>query len=62
MLFFSTDLFKNDKKMFFKYVAQMGDEKEGFMDNGLKQYFEKQKMTPYNNQGTFTPSIEGDND
>ncbi len=60
--FFSTDLFKNDKKMFFKYVAQMGDEKEGFMDNGLKQYFEKQKTTPYNNQGTFTPSIEGDNE
>ncbi len=60
--FFATDLFKNDKKMFFKYVAQMGDEKEGFIDNRLKQYFEKQKTTPYNNQGTFTPSIEGDNE
>ncbi len=32
------------------------------MTHGLKQYLEKQKNTPYHNQGTFTPSIEAENE
>ncbi len=54
----ATDAFKSNKELFFKYVAQMGDEKEGFIEPQLKQYFEKQKSTPYSNEGKFTLNKE----
>lgn len=41
ILVFATDIFKSDKEMFFKYMADIGDSKKGFIDDGLKQYFEK---------------------
>ncbi len=56
-VFLATDLFKSDKELFFKYMTQMGDVKEGFIENNLIQYFEKQKTTPYNDEGTFSVNI-----
>ncbi len=34
--YFATDIFKSNKEMFFKQVAQMGEEKEGFIDTRIK--------------------------
>lgn len=55
--YFATDLFKTNKDLFFKYITQIGDEKEGFIDNSLKQYFEKQKTTPYQNEGDIEVEV-----
>lgn len=49
--YFATDMFKSNKDLFFKYITQVG------IDEQLSQYFEKQKTTPYQNQGTFQPNI-----
>ena len=54
ILVFATDIFKSDKEMFFKYMADIGDSKKGFIDDGLKQYFEKKNNTPYNDEGEFS--------
>ena len=51
------DLFKSNKELFLKYVLQMGDEKEKFIDTQLEEYFEKQKNTPYTNDGTLKLNI-----
>ena len=41
IMYFATDLFKSDEKLFFKYIYQMSDEKNGFINSDLKKYFEK---------------------
>ena len=51
--YFATDLFKGNKELFFKYITQMADEEEGFIETQLKQYFEKQKTTPYLDEGSI---------
>ena len=43
--YFATDMFKSNKELFFKYVTQMGDSKEGFIETQLEQYFEKHVLT-----------------
>lgn len=53
----ATDLFKSDKELFFKYITQIGDSENGFIDNNLKQYWEKQKTIPYINEGGFSTNI-----
>ena len=60
ILVFATDIFKSDKEMFFKYMADIGDSKKGFIDDGLKQYFEKKNNTPYNDKGEFSINISCD--
>lgn len=62
ILVFATDIFKSDKEMFFKYMADIGDSKKGFIDDGLKQYFEKKNNTPYNDEGEFSVNISSDNE
>ena len=62
ILVFATDIFKSDKEMFFKYMADIGDYKKGFIDDGLKQYFEKKNNTPYNDEGEFSVNISSDNE
>ena len=62
ILVFATDIFKSDKEMFFKYIADIGDSKKGFIDDGLKQYFEKKNNTPYNDEGEFSVNISSDNE
>lgn len=62
ILVFATDIFKSDKEMFFKYMADIGDFKKGFIDDGLKQYFEKKNNTPYNDEGEFSVNISSDNE
>lgn len=62
ILVFATDIFKSDKEMFFKYMADIGDSKKGFIDEELKQYFEKKNNTPYNDEGEFSVNISSDNE
>ncbi|MCI8761031.1 MAG: hypothetical protein HFJ34_08020 [Clostridia bacterium] len=59
--FFATDLLKSNKDLFFKYITQIADEKEGFFENQLSQYFKRQKNTPYNNEGTFALNVTSEN-
>ena len=56
-LYFETDMLKSNKKIFFKYITQMSDNKKGFINNEVKQYFEKQKNTPYETNGTIRFNI-----
>ncbi len=59
--YFATDMFRSNKELFFKYITQMGEEENGFVETELKEYFEKQKNEPYSNDGTFTLNIETEN-
>lgn len=59
--YFTTDIFKSNKDLFFKYITQMGDEKQGFIEKQLKEYFEKQKNTPYSDDGSITVNITATN-
>lgn len=55
--YFATDVFKSNKELFFKYITQIGEEQEGFVEMPLKQYFEKQKTTPYQDEGDIKVNI-----
>lgn len=55
--YFATDIFKSNKELFFNYIMQIGEEKEGFIEEPLKQYFEKQKTTPYQDEGNIKVNI-----
>lgn len=59
--YFATDVFRSNKELFFKYITQMGDENEGFIETQLKQYFEKQKTTPYLDEGSVSVNITSSN-
>lgn len=59
--YFATDTFKSNKELFFKYMTQMGDKSEGFIDTQLEQYFEKQKNMSYANEGTLALNIASEN-
>lgn len=55
--YFATDLLKSNKELFLKYITQIGEEQEGFIDMPLKEYFEKQKTTPYQDEGDVKVEI-----
>ena len=40
ILYFATDTFKSNKELFFKYITQMGDEEEKFIDPSIESYFQ----------------------
>ncbi len=52
-LYFFTDLFKSNKELFFKYTAQIVQQKDGFIGDGLKQYLDKKQNTPYEDNGNI---------
>ena len=59
--YFATDIFKGNKELFFKYISQIVDEKEGFLEGTLSSYFEKQKTTPYSDDGTISVNVTNSN-
>lgn len=59
--FFATDLLKSNKDLFFKYITQINDEKQGFIETSLKEYFQKQKNTPYLDEGSISVNITSAN-
>lgn len=52
-LYFFTDLFKSNKELFFKYTAQIVEQENGFIGDGLKQYLDKKQNTPYEDNGNI---------
>lgn len=56
--YLKTDLFKSNRQLFFKYAGQIFSSDNGFIDNNLIQYFEKQKNTPYEDNGEISVEIE----
>ena len=52
-LYFFTDLFKSNKELFFKYTAQIVQQENGFIGDGLKQYLDKKQNTPYEDNGNI---------
>lgn len=59
--FVAGDLFKSNKDKFFEYGAQLFESDNGFIDERINQYFEKRSTAIYENQGTFTVSIDSEN-
>lgn len=55
-----TDTFKNNKQRFFKYVAQNSNVLEFIKSDELKQYNEKKKVNPFENNGEFSIKIKED--
>ena len=37
IIYFLTDILKSDKELFFKYIAQVGDSKNGFTSQDLNK-------------------------
>ena len=54
LAYFTTDIFRGNKELFFKYVTQIGDTEDGFIENNVKQYYEKKNTNSYTNEGNFT--------
>ena len=52
-LYFFTDLFKSNKELFFKYTAQIVQQEDGFIGEGLKQYLDRKQNTPYEDNGNI---------
>ena len=47
-IYLATDLFRNNKDIFFKYASKLVDNKQGLIDENLSQYIEKKKTNAYN--------------
>ncbi len=60
--FIATDLFKNNKNLFFKYSTSIFNSQNGIVNNKLIEYLDKKKNTPYENNGTYTMNIGADED
>lgn len=52
--YLATDTFKSKKELFFKYMTQLGEEQNGFIETSLKEYVKKKQNTPNINEGTVT--------
>ena len=57
-LYFCTDIFKTDKQLFFKYASQIVASENGFIDNKVTNYYEKQTNTPFENNGQISINVE----
>lgn len=61
LMYLATDIFRSDKELFFKYITQMADSEKGFINNELKQYYDKRNNTPYEDEGSFSVNIKTQN-
>lgn len=57
LAYLKTDLFKTNKQLFLKYISELGQVVNGFDDEELNAYFEKQNITPYSNEGKLSVNI-----
>ena len=55
--YFGTDLLKSKKELFFKYLTQIGDNNNGFVESSLKNYFDKKSSNSYFNQGSLSVNV-----
>lgn len=56
-LYFFTDVLKNNKERFFKYASQLISKENGYIDNSLQKYIEKQNTSLYENTGSIKFNI-----
>ena len=57
LLYFFTDTLKGNKELFYKYALQMGEKEDGFIETSVINFFEKQKNTPYTDNGKISVNI-----
>ena len=55
--YFTTDLLRTNKELFFKYGLQIMSEDDGFFDNRVKQYNEKTTQKPSKNSGKINAKV-----
>ena len=55
--YFFTDMFKNNKQLFSKYISQNSEILKFFNDEDIKAYSEKQKNTPFTSEGTIKTNV-----
>ena len=58
--YLTTDIFRSNKDLFFKYTTQLGDTKNGMVDSNLKKYFENKSKASYTNEGNFRVNVTSD--
>ena len=58
LAYLTTDIFKGNKELFFKYATQIVDTEDGYIENSVKQYFEKKTTNSYTNEGSFKVSAQ----
>lgn len=56
--YFATDLFKTNEELFFKYLGQVVDTQDGFIDSKLTEYSNKKITGKYEDSGKFSANID----
>lgn len=57
-LYFGTDILKTNEQLFFKYLGQMVDTQEGFIDTQLIEYSNKKYTGKYEDSGNFSIDVD----
>ena len=57
-LYFGTDLLKTNGQLFFKYLGQVVDVQDGFIDRQLIEYSNKKYTEKYEDNGNFSVDID----
>ncbi len=57
-LYFGTDLLKTNEQLFFKYLGQLVESENGFIDNKLTEYTNKKMTGKYEDNGKFSVNID----
>ena len=57
-LYFGTDLLKTNEQLFFKYLGQIVDSENGFIDSKLTEYTNKKMTGKYEDNGQFSVNID----
>ena len=56
--YFGTDIFKTNEQLFFKYLGQVVDTQDGFIDSKLTEYSNKKLTGKYEDSGKFSANID----
>lgn len=62
IVYVATDLFKSNKNLFVKYVAQISDKEDGFIGSNLKAYLAQKKEKAYINKSDFKVTANSSSD
>ena len=54
LVYFLTDIFKGNKELFFKYISQISNNENGFIEQNVQTYLNKKNTNSYNNEGSFS--------
>lgn len=58
LVYVATDLFKTEKTVFFKYLAQIGNQENGFFEEDINQYYNSLENRPHKNEGKISINAE----